>query len=75
MVAFKNLIEGGLGHLGVKYSAAMGYNTVAITTDAKKEQEAKSFGASKIIVSKDAEDMKKNEGTIDLIICTVNSFK
>lgn len=32
----KFYFKGGLGHLGVKYSAAMGYNTVAVTTDVNK---------------------------------------
>ncbi|MBV2357177.1 alcohol dehydrogenase [Streptomyces sp. J2-1] len=36
---------GGLGHLGVQYAAAMGYETVAVARGAEKEEFAKRLGA------------------------------
>lgn len=44
---------GGLGHLAIKYSAAMKLKTVAISTDKSKEADVKGFGAESLIASKD----------------------
>ena len=43
---------GGLGHLGVKYAAAMGFETVAIARGAEKADFAKQLGAHHYIDSK-----------------------
>src|SRR6195952_770002 len=42
---------GGLGHLGVQFSRAMGFETVAIARGAEKEAAAKEFGAPHYIDS------------------------
>lgn len=42
---------GGLGHLGVKYAAAMGFETVAIARGAEKAEFAKQLGAHHYIDS------------------------
>ena len=63
---------GGLGHMGLQYARAMGCETVAITTSAAKEAEAKSFGAHGILVSTDAAAMKAHAGTFDFILCTAS---
>ncbi|MEO6359296.1 MAG: NAD(P)-dependent alcohol dehydrogenase [Sphingomicrobium sp.] len=62
---------GGLGHMGVKLSHAMGAHTVAFTTSESKRQDALALGADEVIVSRDAEEMAKHAGTFDLILNTV----
>jgi D-arabinose 1-dehydrogenase-like Zn-dependent alcohol dehydrogenase len=63
---------GGLGHMGLQYARAMGCETVAITTSAAKEAEAKGFGAHAILLSTDAAAMKAHGGTFDFILCTAS---
>ncbi len=63
---------GGLGHMGLQYARAMGCETVAITTSAAKEAEAKGFGAHAILVSTDAAAMKAHAGSFDFILCTAS---
>jgi uncharacterized zinc-type alcohol dehydrogenase-like protein len=62
---------GGLGHMGVKLAAAMGAKVVMITTSPAKAQDAKHLGASDVLISKDAADMKKHAASFDLIIDTI----
>jgi uncharacterized zinc-type alcohol dehydrogenase-like protein len=62
---------GGLGHMGVKLAAAMGAKVVMITTSPTKAQDAKHLGASDVLISKDAADMKKHAASFDLIIDTI----
>ncbi|MGV9803005.1 alcohol dehydrogenase catalytic domain-containing protein [Mycobacterium sp. NPDC003449] len=47
---------GGLGHLGVQFAAAMGFETVAIARGRDKEQDARALGARHYIDSR-AEDV------------------
>jgi len=63
---------GGLGHMGIQYASAMGCKTVAITTSASKEGEAKKFGAHSILVSSDKAAMDAQKGTFDFILCTAS---
>lgn len=63
---------GGLGHMGLQYARAMGCHTVAITTSAEKEAEAKKFGAASVLVSKDAAAMKQRERSFDFLLCTAS---
>lgn len=46
---------GGLGHLAIKFSAALGMKTTAISTSADKEEEARSYGATDFICTKNQE--------------------
>ena len=62
---------GGLGHMGVKLSHAMGAHTVAFTTSESKRQDALALGADEVIVSRDAEAMASHAGTFDFILNTV----
>ncbi|CAD8183276.1 unnamed protein product [Paramecium octaurelia] len=59
---------GGLGHLAIKFSAALGMRTTAISTSPDKEQEARSYGAVDFIVSSNPESMAKATGRFDLIL-------
>jgi len=62
---------GGLGHMGVKIAAAMGAEVTVISRSNAKEKEAKSSGATSLLVSTDKEAMKKAASSFDLILDTV----
>lgn len=62
---------GGLGHMGVKLSHALGAHTVLFTTSPDKAEDAKRLGADEVVVSKDADAMKKQARRFDLIVNTV----
>ena len=62
---------GGLGHMGVKLSHAMGAHTVAFTTSESKRADAHALGADEVIVSRNPEEMQAHAGTFDFILNTV----
>lgn len=62
---------GGLGHMGVKLSHAMGAHTVAFTTSESKRQAAHDLGADEVVVSRDSEQMAVHAGSFDFILNTV----
>jgi uncharacterized zinc-type alcohol dehydrogenase-like protein len=62
---------GGLGHMGIKLSHALGAHTVAFTTSPDKVADAKALGADDVVVSKDEADMAKHANSFDLIVNTV----
>jgi alcohol/geraniol dehydrogenase (NADP+) len=64
---------GGLGHMGVKFAAAYGCDVTAFTSNESKFDEARSFGASHVVSSRDSAAIKKLAGTIDLLIVTANA--
>ena len=64
---------GGLGHIAIKFAAAMGAQVTAISSSADKEEEAKSYGAQSFLVSSDTEQFKKFHQTFDIILCTVSA--
>jgi uncharacterized zinc-type alcohol dehydrogenase-like protein len=64
---------GGLGTMGVKLAKAMGNKVVAISTSNKKEAMAKEKGADVFVVSKDADSVKANAATCDIILNTVSA--
>lgn len=64
---------GGLGHMGVKFAAALGAEVVVFTTSPSKKEDALRLGASDIVVSTDPEDMKKHAGTFDFILDAVSA--
>jgi len=61
---------GGLGHLGIQFAKEMGCTVAAISTGDSKREQAMQLGASTFIVSKDADQMKANVGTLDVILNT-----
>lgn len=63
---------GGLGHLGLQFAAAMGCAVTAISTSPDKEAEARSFGATGFINSRDDKQMKAAKGILDFLLVTVN---
>jgi uncharacterized zinc-type alcohol dehydrogenase-like protein len=63
---------GGLGHMAVKFAAAYGCEVTAFTSSESKFDEAKSFGATNVVCSKDSAAIKKLGASFDLLISTVN---
>jgi D-arabinose 1-dehydrogenase-like Zn-dependent alcohol dehydrogenase len=63
---------GGLGHLGIQYSKAAGFHTIALTHSKNKEELAYKLGADQVVTS--GKDLKENGGA-DVILVTSNSYK
>lgn len=59
---------GGLGHMGVKFAHAFGAHTVVFTTSPNKQDDALRLGADEVVVSKNADEMKKHAGSFDFIL-------
>jgi uncharacterized zinc-type alcohol dehydrogenase-like protein len=59
---------GGLGHMGVKFSKALGAHTVVFTTSPNKKEDALRLGADEVILSKDANEMAKHAGSFNFIL-------
>lgn len=62
---------GGLGHMAIKLAHAMGAKVVLFTTSKNKVEDAKRLGADEVVLSKDANEMKKHLRSFDFIINTV----
>jgi uncharacterized zinc-type alcohol dehydrogenase-like protein len=64
---------GGLGHMAVKFAAALGAHVVAFTTSADKVEMCRELGAHEVIITTDAEAMKAARNRFDVIISTLPS--
>jgi len=64
---------GGLGHMGVKFSRALGAHTVVFTTSPAKREDALRLGADEVVVSKDAEAMGRHARSFDFILDCVSA--
>ena len=62
---------GGLGHMGVKFARAFGAHVVVFTTSPSKTEDALRLGADEVVVSRNADEMKKHAGSFDFILDTV----
>ena len=62
---------GGLGHMGVKLAHALGARVVVFTTTPGKAQDALRLGADEVVISKNADEMKKHENSFHFILDTV----
>jgi uncharacterized zinc-type alcohol dehydrogenase-like protein len=62
---------GGLGHMGVKFAHAMGAHVVVFTTSPNKKDDAMRLGADEVVVSRNADEMKKHTGSFDFILDAV----
>lgn len=61
---------GGLGHMGVKFAAALGAEVTVITTSPEKGADGLAMGAKAVLVSTDREAMKAEARSFDFILDT-----
>jgi uncharacterized zinc-type alcohol dehydrogenase-like protein len=64
---------GGLGHMGLKFAKAWGCEVTAFTSSEAKAEEARGFGAHRIVSSRDRADILKAANSLDLLLVTVNA--
>jgi uncharacterized zinc-type alcohol dehydrogenase-like protein len=64
---------GGLGHMAVKFANAFGARVVVFTTSPGKAEDAVRLGAHDVVVSKNAAEMQKHQGSFDFILDTVSA--
>ncbi|WP_131667976.1 NADPH-dependent aldehyde reductase Ahr [Psychrobacter pygoscelis] len=63
---------GGLGHMALDFLNAWGCEVTAFSSSPEKYDAIREMGAHHIIDSKDADALKDAQGSLDLIISTVN---
>ena len=64
---------GGLGHLGVKFSASFGAEVTMISTSPSKEADAKKLGAHNFLLQTDPSQMKKYDSYFDVVLNTISA--
>ena len=64
---------GGLGHMAVKLSHALGARTVVFTTSPAKAEDARRLGADEVVLSTDTAAMKAHRGSFHLILNSVSA--
>ena len=65
---------GALGHLGIQYSKAAGFETIAVTHSKDKEELAYKLGADSVVA--DGKGLLEDQGRgADVILATSNSYK
>ena len=64
---------GGLGHMGVKFAHALGAHVVVFTTSPNKKEDALRLGADEVVVSRNADVMKRHAGSFDFILDAVSA--
>jgi len=64
---------GGLGHLGVKFSASFGAEVTMISTSPSKEADAKKLGAHNFLLQTDRSQMKKYDSYFDVVLNTISA--
>jgi len=64
---------GGLGHMGVKFARAFGAHVVVFSTSPHKKDDALRLGAHEVVMSRDADEMKKHAGSFDFILDAVSA--
>ncbi|WP_421785605.1 NADPH-dependent aldehyde reductase Ahr [Hyphobacterium sp.] len=63
---------GGLGHIALKFLKAWGCEVTAFTSSEAKAEEAREFGAHRIVNSRDENALKAERGRYDMVLSTVN---
>src|SRR5204862_4878276 len=64
---------GGLGHMAVKFGHAFGSHVVVFTTSPNKKEDALRLGADEVVISRNADEMKKHEDSFDFILDAVSA--
>ncbi|HUQ13860.1 MAG TPA: NAD(P)-dependent alcohol dehydrogenase [Novosphingobium sp.] len=62
---------GGLGHMGVKFAAALGADVTIITTSPDKGEDARLLGATNVLISTDKAAMKAATRSFDFLLDTI----
>lgn len=64
---------GGLGHMALKFASAYGCDVTAFTSSPNKFDEARSFGASHVVATRDSAEVRKLDRSLDLLLVTANA--
>lgn len=64
---------GGLGHMAVKFARALGAQVVVFTTSHNKKEDALRLGADEVVISRDADQIKKHTSSFDFILDAVSA--
>src|SRR5947208_14895944 len=64
---------GGLGHMAVKFAHALGAHVVVLTHARGKKEDALRLGADEVVVSSNADEMKKHAGSFNFILDAVSA--
>ena len=64
---------GGLGHMAVKFAHALGAHVVVFTTSPGKKEDAVRLGADEVVISRNADEMKKHTDSFDFILDAVSA--
>ena len=62
---------GGLGHMALKLAHAFGAHVVLFTTSPGKADDARRLGAHEVVISRNADEMKRHAASFDFILDTV----
>ena len=63
---------GGLGHMAIRFLNAWGCEVTAFSTSIDKEQEVRNMGAHNFVNLKEADALKKQRNSLDMILVTSN---
>lgn len=64
---------GGLGHMAVKLAKAMGAEVTVLSHSSRKRAGAEALGADHFVDTADADQLKRQSGSFDLILDTVSA--
>lgn len=64
---------GGLGHLAVKFAAALGAQVTVFSRTADKEADARALGAQEFVLTTDDDALTAAAGTIDLFLDVISA--
>ena len=64
---------GGLGHMAVKFAHALGAHVVVFSTSPSKKEDALRLGADEVVISRNANEMRKHAGSFDFILDAVSA--
>jgi uncharacterized zinc-type alcohol dehydrogenase-like protein len=62
---------GGLGHMGVKFSHALGAHTTMITSSQQKGEDARLLGADEVLLSSSVDALVQEAGSFDFLLNTI----
>lgn len=64
---------GGLGHMAVKFGAALGAQVTVLSSSPKKRGDAEALGATDFLLHNDDDLLQRSAGTFDFILDTVSA--